>query len=310
MNKIITTLLVTICCTNINAQDRITPEQYIEQFKNIAIEEMNRTGVPAAITLAQGLLETESGNGVLVKKSNNHFGIKCKSTWTGATVSYNDDAIGECFRVYNNANDSYRDHSDFLKQNARYGFLFSIDANNYKAWADGLKKAGYATNPKYPQLLIKFIEQYNLQQYTLLGNSTTPVSTYANFNTTSSNIIVATIEPSDNVIKVNNRNCIYAAKGTSLLAIATTHDVSLKKLLNFNELTQDGLLETNQYIFLEKKSKTGEHEFYITQQGESLIDIAQKNGIQLKNLLDYNRLWGNEELKAGIKLLLQPSILK
>ena len=138
---------------------RITAEQYIEQYKDIAISEMKRTGVPASITLAQGILETESGNGDLVKRSNNHFGIKCKNTWTGESVFHDDDANGECFRAYTNAEDSYRDHSDFLRSNKRYAFLFGFEATDYKNWARGLKKAGYATNPRYPDILIKNIEQ-------------------------------------------------------------------------------------------------------------------------------------------------------
>src|SRR5690606_35110935 len=115
---------------------------------------MKRSGVPAAITLAQGILESESGNSELVKKSNNHFGIKCKSTWTGDTVSHDDDANGECFRAYKNASDSYRDHSDFLRGNKRYADLFKLSQDDYAGWAKGLKKAGYATNPRYPDLLI------------------------------------------------------------------------------------------------------------------------------------------------------------
>ncbi|MEI9957532.1 MAG: glucosaminidase domain-containing protein [Ferruginibacter sp.] len=156
------------------AQDLITPEQYVAMYKDIAIREMKRMGVPAAITLAQGILETESGNSDLVKKSNNHFGIKCKSNWTGESVSHDDDAAGECFRLYKTAEDSYRDHSNFLRGNTRYGFLFKLDVKDYKGWAYGLKKAGYATNPSYPQILIKHIEQYNLQQYTLLGADEVP----------------------------------------------------------------------------------------------------------------------------------------
>jgi Mannosyl-glycoprotein endo-beta-N-acetylglucosaminidase len=156
------------------AQDMLTPVQYIELYKDIAIREMKRMGVPAAITLAQGLLETESGNSPLVKKSNNHFGIKCKSNWTAGGVTHDDDAIGECFRLYKTADESYRDHSNFLRAGERYAFLFKLDVKDYKAWAYGLKKAGYATNPKYPLILIKHIEQYNLQQYTLLAADEAP----------------------------------------------------------------------------------------------------------------------------------------
>src|SRR5436190_16848703 len=153
---------------------KITPEQYIALYKDIAIREMKRMGVPAAITLAQGILETESGNSVLVKKSNNHFGIKCKSSWTAGGVSHDDDAVGECFRTYKTAEESYRDHSNYLRGSERYSFLFDLKATDYKGWSYGLKKAGYATNPKYPNILIKNIEQYNLQQYTLAGADDVP----------------------------------------------------------------------------------------------------------------------------------------
>ena len=152
----------------------ISPSEYIEQYKEMAIREMKRMGIPASITLAQGILETESGNSVLVKKSNNHFGIKCKNSWTAGGVSHDDDAIGECFRQYKSAEDSYRDHSNFLRGNQRYAFLFKLAADDYRGWAHGLKKAGYATNPRYPDILIKNIEQYNLNQYTLAGINEIP----------------------------------------------------------------------------------------------------------------------------------------
>ena len=156
------------------AQPSDVIRNYIAAYKDIAIQEMQRTGVPAAITLAQGIHETGAGQSVLVKKSNNHFGIKCKSEWTGESVSHDDDARGECFRKYNDPLDSYKDHSDFLKNRAHYAFLFNLDPTDYEAWAYGLKKAGYATNPRYPQILIKLIKDYNLQDYTLIAMERKP----------------------------------------------------------------------------------------------------------------------------------------
>ena len=143
--------------------------KYIEEYRDLAITEMKRTGIPAAITLAQGIHESGAGKSELAEKSNNHFGIKCKSNWTGETVKHNDDAKGECFRKYDSVTDSFKDHSDFLKAGSRYTFLFSIDPADYCAWANGLKQAGYATNPKYPQMLIRLVEEYGLQQYTFMG---------------------------------------------------------------------------------------------------------------------------------------------
>ncbi|MFD2161468.1 glucosaminidase domain-containing protein [Paradesertivirga mongoliensis] len=142
----------------------LTSLQYIEQYKGIAIEEMLKSGIPASITLAQGLLESASGNSTLATEANNHFGIKCNTTWTGPTILKDDDAAGECFRVYQSAEESYRDHTEFLKR-ARYTSLFQLDRNDYRGWAHGLKQAGYATNPKYAQLLIDLIERYQLDQY-------------------------------------------------------------------------------------------------------------------------------------------------
>ncbi|HWB91848.1 MAG TPA: glucosaminidase domain-containing protein [Puia sp.] len=142
---------------------------YVNTYKMLAMEEEQRSGVPAAIILAQGLHETEAGTSELVKASNNHFGIKCKDDWKGGVVYHDDDARHECFRSYATAEDSYRDHSDFLRHGSRYAFLFDLAPTDYEGWAYGLKKAGYATNIKYSQILIKLIKDYNLEQYTLIA---------------------------------------------------------------------------------------------------------------------------------------------
>jgi hypothetical protein len=141
-----------------------TVASYIDRFKTIAIQEMNLYGIPASITLAQGLFESGNGNGDLAKIANNHFGIKCNSEWKGRSYYKDDDLVNDCFRVYDKPEDSYRDHSEFLKRK-RYASLFELDKNDYKGWANGLKQAGYATNPKYPDLIIGIIERYHLDQY-------------------------------------------------------------------------------------------------------------------------------------------------
>ncbi len=141
-----------------------TAASYIDRFKTIAIQEMNTYGIPASITLAQGLFESGNGNGDLAKIANNHFGIKCTSDWKGKSYYKDDDNVNDCFRVYDKPEDSYRDHSEFLKRK-RYAPLFELDKNDYQGWANGLKQAGYATNPKYPQLIISIIQKYNLDQY-------------------------------------------------------------------------------------------------------------------------------------------------
>ena len=301
----------------------LTPQQYVEKYKDLAIREMKRMGVPAAITLAQGLLETENGNSDLVKKSNNHFGIKCKSSWTAEGVTHDDDAPGECFRSYKDAEASYRDHSNYLRGTERYASLFTLEPTDYKGWAKGLRKAGYATNPKYPDILIKNIEQYNLQQYSLDAAKDVPKIETGKYEDDKEPPVIKPqnndIQASSNdnesntsrtggsVNSINGHKYVNAAKGTSLLAIATENDIDLSKLLAFNDLEEDGILKNDQIIFLQKKSKTGDRDFYLVQQQESLYDIAQKNGIQLKYLLTYNQLTENAVLPPGKKLYLSPT---
>lgn len=329
MKKLIIIIVFFITGAVALSQETLTPEQYVAMYKDLAIREMKRMGVPAAITLAQGILETESGNSDLVKKSNNHFGIKCKATWTAASVTHDDDATGECFRAYKSAEESYRDHSNFLRGSDRYSFLFRYDVKDYKAWAYGLKKAGYATNPKYPAILIKHIEQYNLQQYTLMGagevikydtgqyqndqgdNTTTTGTATSSADITSGTDTGSTtmLDMVDKVFTVNGSKCVFAGRGTSLLVVATKNKIALGKLLGCNELSEDGLLMKSQYVFLEKKSKTGDHNYYVAKGGESLYDISQLNGIQMQYMLDYNHLWGNEEIAAGTKIYLKPGLM-
>lgn len=305
-----------------SAAQRLSVEEYIGQFKDIAINEMKRSGVPASITLAQGILESESGNSDLVKRSNNHFGIKCKSTWTGESVTHDDDANGECFRAYTSANESYRDHSDFLRANKRYSGLFDLDPEDYAGWAKGLKKAGYATNPKYPELLIKYIEQYELQQYTLIALNKQPEATIAKSGedkaemgveviseTPATENKIAAVDP-EMITSINSTKCVFAKKGTSLLVIANRHHISLNKLMDFNDMTEEGILDKDQFIYLQKKSRKGEKDYYIVQPGETLYDIAQKNAVQLKYLMEYNNLKAGTALNPKTKLFLQPVSLK
>ena len=319
MYRIIITILFCLASVTLAAQ-RISVEEYIAQFKDIAISEMKRSGVPASITLAQGILETENGNSELVKKSNNHFGIKCKSTWTGESVTHDDDANGECFRAYTHANESYKDHSDFLKANKRYSALFDLDPADYAGWARGLKKAGYATNPRYPDLLIKYIEQYDLQQYSLIALNKLPETDIAITddkkgsapvevvmdNSIPGKDISLTKNDQDNIISINKTKCVFVKKGTSLLVIANKHNIGLSKLMEFNDMAEEGLLAKDQLIYLEKKATSGEQEYYIMQQGETLYDVSQNNGLQLKYLLEFNNLKADSKLNPKTKLFLQP----
>jgi LysM repeat protein len=322
MKKIILLLSISISFSQLLYAQNMTAAEYVALYKDIAIREMKRMGVPAAISLAQGILETESGNSDLVKKSNNHFGIKCKSTWTAEIVSHDDDAPGECFRAYKNAEDSYRDHSNFLRGSSRYAFLFRLNPGDYKAWAYGLRKAGYATNPKYPEILIKNIEDNNLEQYTLEGVNEVPVfdtSKYSNDPEDKSVIdLLKSTGQNDSVNKIieppkliiNGSKALFVTKGTSLLAIASQNNINLNRLLEINDLGKDGLLDKDQYIFLEKKQKQGDRDYYIVQQNETLYDVAQKNGIILQSLYDYNNISSADNIYPGTKILLRPSLEK
>lgn len=273
-----------------HAQQSQVVLDYINEYKDIAIEEMKRTGVPASIKLAQGIHETQAGKSELVLKSHNHFGIKCKAVWTGEKVYHDDDARGECFRSYTSSLDSYRDHSDFLRNSQRYSFLFEMDPTDYKGWAYGLKKAGYATNIKYSQIIIRLIEDYNLQDYTLIAMGkmkppeealasvimTKPVPDTESMTPPDENIVPRRNYPSGQFM-INNTRVVFAVAGTALLTIAQQYDVSLSRLLEFNDIKSD-VLGKDQLVYLQRKRKTGENEFHIVQRGETLYDVCRWKG--------------------------------
>ncbi|WP_440133998.1 glucosaminidase domain-containing protein [Chitinophaga sancti] len=299
------------CMPLVKAQGTSTP-QYIATYKDIAIDEMKRSGIPASITLAQGVLETQSGNSWLVQNSNNHFGIKCKNNWAGETVNYDDDARQECFRKYSTAADSYKDHSDFLKNNPRYSFLFQFQMEDYKSWAYGLKQAGYATSKTYPQQLIKVIEDYNLQQYTMEGEGlvarskpSTGTSTKTSNSATGNGNAAADKPIPSGVFEINGRKVLYAQAGTALIQLANEKDIKLRNLVKYNDLANDDPLPKSNYIFLEKKGKSGKNDFHVVKQGETMYDISQAEGIQLRWLRRRNKMKEGEEPAAGQRLALQ-----
>jgi hypothetical protein len=327
MQKVKSILLILLLTASklLAAQDPEAIQEYIGAYKDLAIEEMVRTGVPAAIKLAQGIHETEAGQSELVLKSNNHFGIKCKNTWAGESVRHDDDARGECFRKYDNPEDSYRDHSDFLKNSPRYSSLFSIDPTDYASWAWGLKKAGYATNPKYPQILIKLIEQYNLNDYTLIalgrkkddsqdvatGKPKTPPHVYSspaetdeNNNEAGNKLKLQVRDYPEGQFKINETKVIFAKKGTSFLNIAQEYNIPFARLFEFNDMQERDIVGEDQLVYLQRKRRTGSNEFHIVQQGETLFDIAQSEAIRLENLMGLNMLSEGQQPATGEKLFL------
>ncbi len=310
------TILLTIGFAGL-AQQVDVIRNYIETYRDIAIAEMQRTGVPASIKLAQGIHETTAGTSDLVRRSNNHFGIKCKSNWTGESVSHTDDAPHECFRKYDEPSQSYKDHSDFLKGSNRYASLFNLDPLDYEGWANGLKKAGYATNPRYPQIIIKLVETYQLQDYTLIALGKMPpkqdmLAKNGNENNNEEVVsasVTGLIEPKPDYpsgeFKINDTKVIYATAGTSMLSIAQLYNVPLKRVFEFNELEETETLPKDQLIYLQRKRKTGDNEFHLVKPGETLRDIAQEEGIRMESLLEYNHLQNYMQPATGEQLFLR-----
>jgi hypothetical protein len=306
---------------------QLTPEiitAYINNYKDLAMAEMQRSGVPASITLAQGILETEAGRSNLVMRSNNHFGIKCKSSWTGEKVYHDDDAKGECFRKYQSAEDSYRDHSDYLAQTPRYAHLFKLDPADYKAWSHGIRAAGYATNPKYAYILIKYIETYSLNDYTLIamGRITGPDMAIAAGGTGTSGAYLDS--PTSNSVadpkavdknevnyplgefRINDTKVIWSAPGTSLKDVARKYALTVDWLQEFNDLPSSQETVVNgQLLYLQRKRKQGSKEFRLFAEGDDLYSIAQEEGIRLESLLKYNQLSMEMKPAIGEKLYLK-----
>lgn len=339
--RILILFIATFILKNTFAQERDPVViDYINKYKELAISEMQRTGVPASIKLAQGIHETSAGQSDLVKRSNNHFGLKCKAEWTGMTVKHTDDAPNECFRKYDDPKDSYKDQSDYLKKTARYSFLFDLDPTDYKAWAFGLKKAGYATNPKYSQVLIKLIEDYDLQDYTMIAlgklrdgqetlaqNDSEKEDKIVKKKTEDDKPVVMPDEPEvvvyagkkdkspvveeakpnypDGEFKINETKVIYAKKGTSYLSIAEKYGIPLARVFEFNEMKVQESVDKDRLIYIMRKRKTGLNEQHIVKSGETLSDIAQAEALRLESLLEYNFLQPNMQPAVGSVLYLR-----
>ena len=277
MNRLIITLVSLCALLSLQAQTRNKQyENYIKQYRDIAVEEMKKYHIPASITLAQGLLESGAGQSELARKSNNHFGIKCGSDWRGKSVRYDDDERNECFRAYKHPKQSYEDHSKFLVSRPRYASLFKLKITDYKGWARGLKKAGYATNPRYAEQLIGIIELYDLHRYDSkdglkwMKENPNPHQPYI----------------------ANDLLYIVVRPGDSWKSISKEFDISKKKLRKYNDLYKGYALQVGDILYLEKKNKRAdkEHIVHVLRAGESMHGISQKYGIRLKNLYKLNKM--------------------
>lgn len=272
-------------------------EKYIKQYSDIAIRHQKKYRIPASITLAQGIFESGAGQSVLARKSNNHFGIKCHSDWGGKRVYHDDDYKGECFRKYPKVEDSYEDHALFLVNRPRYAPLFKLNIKDYKGWAKGLQKCGYATDRAYANKLIKVIEDYELYRYdSAKGIKSTrtkqkqpvPVSKYT-------------------VYRTFGLLYVYAKDNDNLENIARSLDFKVKELKKFNEIPEDFPLQEGDIIYLEKKKKKADKPAYdhVVQVGESMHSISQKYGIQIKSLYKMNKKDGDYVPEEGDVLKLR-----
>lgn len=285
------------------AERRISRSEYIDKYKEDAIREMNLSGVPASITLAQGILESADGNSPLAVYANNHFGIKCHSGWKGETMHIDDDKKNECFRKYNSVYESFKDHSDFLKTRSRYSTLFDLKITDYKGWANGLKKAGYATNPKYPQLLIDIIEQNNLQQFDKHTKSPTKSITRQKTSTR-----LAETQVKDKVEQFNNINYIFVKKGDTFYSISKKFEMNLWQIYKYNDLNENDVLKEGDKIYLQPKRCKAKEDFYVVTSGDTMRNISQKFGIKLKSLYKKNKMILGTQPSVGQKLSLRKKI--
>ena len=277
-------------------------QQYIDQYKDIAIEQMQRYHIPASITLAQGLLESGAGRSELTRNSNNHFGIKCNNNWTGRRAYHDDDAKNDCFRVYDSAYESYEDHSKFLSGNQRYRQLFQLKTTDYKGWAKGLKACGYATSPVYAEKLIEIIQLYKLYQY----DSAKGYDHFMAQRTKDQNPNGASLH----TIKIFNKNYyIIARRGDTFKAIGEEVGISYRKIAKYNERNRKDQLQEGEVIWLKKKQSKAPKDYkgrlHYVRSGESMYSIAQQYGIRLKSLYKMNKLSPDYQIKVGDGLRLR-----
>ena len=302
------------------AQAGLSLSEYIETYKDIAMEEMRLHGIPASIKLAQGILESGFGNSDLAVKANNHFGIKCHG-WQGRTFYKDDDEVNECFRAYDDPLQSFRDHSEFLTGRPRYAALFDLDITDYKGWARGLRRAGYATNPRYPELLIGVIERNDLSRFDRKVVDGAPVATRDRKTdrrpATTSRPRTEQAErgsdfPSIGVgreIRENNRiRYVYARSGDTPESIADELGLWTWEIYRYNELDRDQSLQTGQIVYLQPKRRNAQQNWHVVTTGETMYDISQKYGVRIRLLYRRNNMEEGEQPQPGQRLQLRARV--
>ena len=318
MNKNTFLVLVLVLLTGTGAFGQTGARaEYIRTYAQIAVDEMNRSGVPASITLAQGILESGNGKSDLAAKSNNHFGIKCHSSWTGERVYHDDDEKGECFRKYNNVRHSFEDHTDFLVRGSRYDFLFELDPTDYKGWAHGLKKAGYATASDYDDRLIKIIEDEMLYLYDQ-GKAVPEGSGLAQ---TASGTGAGPVKDAKGKVIKNAREkflvrrmveagtrvpFVLLQEGERIEYVADSLNLPVAALLQFNDLSWESDLDEGDRIYIDEKKGRGAEKTTTVRQGETMHDISQREQVKLYKLYKFNRFNVGYQPMAGDEIRLRP----
>lgn len=323
MKRISTLLAVIFCACALSAspdKENKSPQTiYIERYSALAIEEMYRSGVPASITLAQGLLESGNGRSELAVNANNHFGIKCHNKWTGAKVYHDDDAKGECFRKYDTPEESFRDHSDFLRYRDRYKFLFDLEPTDFEGWAYGLKKAGYATDPQYPAKLIRIINEYELHLFDrpqtndevkeepvrVFPESPAQIEQVKPYNGPRREVFRFTL--SRQLYSKNGVPFVYAVEGETYESIAKGYNLFTKEILKFNDLKESQPLRPGTMVYIQAKKKAAAEglDKHIVDGETNLRDIAQRYAIKLDRLCRMNGISKDYVPKDGDVLMLR-----
>ncbi|MBM55390.1 MAG: N-acetylmuramoyl-L-alanine amidase [Euryarchaeota archaeon] len=287
--------------SNVWSQGYQAQTDYVNKWKDEAVRQMEIYKIPASITLAQGVLESGNGVSELAKKSNNHFGIKCHQDWTGGRAYHDDDEKGECFRVYDDPRDSYEDHSKFLLR-SRYSSLFELDLEDYKGWAKGLSKCGYATNPKYPELLITIIERHELYKLDA-GDWVDEKEAVADahrggkLHTSRTLHSVSTTE--------NGIQFVYADQGDSIEKLAEQFDMMKWQFRKYNEVDKNHVFRKGEIVYLQPKKNSGFKDWHTVRGGETIWSISQKYGIKMKALAKKNNIPVDSHLRIGMKLSLK-----
>ena len=300
---------------------KITPEEYIQTYKDIAIREMKAHKIPASITLAQGLLESGAGNSALAREAKNHFGIKCHKGWDGDTYYMDDDEKDECFRKYTNAEESFKDHSEFLCGRSRYAALFDLKITDYKGWAKGLKAAGYATNPKYAQLLIDRIELYDLTKYDqiALGQRSDDgqlpdiapedeLELAFSPSDRSSFVLVDMTEEKRFIYENNGVRFVYAKEGETPEGLAKDFGIKFKRFCQYNLLRHpdEMVFHSGDVVYLAKlRNRNWKAKRHTVEEGETLRDVALRFAMKPEKILKKNGLKEGERLTAGQQLWLR-----